>query len=165
MASDSGDAGEERPPEGVDRALEIAVAHMQVLLSSIAGFDGKVMFLTALNVAGISALVGIAASTEPALWLFGFSLASSTICVLLGLGNLWTRDADQFPTPDEAMHIASTNKQGGDALAWRYLKAISRITQNANKVRSRKARLMRRLLIGTPISLGLVVATALTTAV
>lgn len=165
MASDSGDTGEGPPPQGVGRALEIAIAHMQVLLASIASFDGKVMFLTALNVAGISALVGIAASSEPTLWLFSFSLASSTICVLLGLGNLWTRDANQFPTPGEAMHIASTNKQGGDTLAWLYLKAISRITQKANEVRNRKARLMRRLLIGTPISLGFVVATALTTAV
>ncbi len=72
MASDSGDAGEERPPEGVDRALEIAIAHMQVLLASIASFDGKVMFLTALNVAGISALVGIAASSDPWLWCSGW---------------------------------------------------------------------------------------------
>ena len=165
MASDSGDTGGGPPPQGVGRALEIAIAHMHVLLASISSFDGKVMFLTALNVAGISALVGIAASSEPTLWLFSFSLASSTICVLLGLGNLWTRDANQFPTPGEAMHIASTNKQGGDTLAWLYLKAISRITQKANEVRNRKARLMRRLLIGTPISLGFVVATALTTAV
>lgn len=165
MASDSGDAGEERPPEGVVRALEIAIAHMQVLLSSIAGFDGKVMFLTALNVAGISALVGIAVSSDPWLWLFGLGVASSTACVLLGLGNLWARDADQFPTPNEAMHIALRNDQGESALAWQYLKAIGRITERADKVLVRKSRLMRRLLVGTPISLGFVVATALTTAI
>ena len=157
--------GAEDPPRGVARALEIAIAHEQVLLSSIAGFDGKLMFLTALNVAGLSALVGIAVSAEPWLWLFGLGVAGSTACVLLGLGNLWTRDAHQFPTPDEAMHIASMNEHGEDALAWLYLKAISRITQSANEVRNRKARLMRRLLIGTPISLGFVVATALTTTI
>ena len=53
--------------EGGGRALEIATAHLQVQLTSIAGFDGKLMFLTALNVAGISALVGIAASADPSL--------------------------------------------------------------------------------------------------
>ena len=156
---------EEPPPQGVARALEIAIAHEQVLLSSIAGFDGKVMFLTALNAAGLSALIGIAASSSPSLWLLALGLASSTICVLLGLGNLWTRDANQFPTPDEAMHIASTNEHGEDTLAWLYLQAISRITESANNVRNRKARLMRRLLVGTPISLGFAVATALTTTI
>ena len=77
------------PPRGGARALEIAIAHEQVLLSSIAGFDGKLMLLTVLNVAGISALVGIAASADPVAWLFGLSMASCALCALAGLGNLW----------------------------------------------------------------------------
>ena len=163
MAPDSDPT--EESPQGVARALEIAIAHEQVLLSSIAGFDGKLMLLTVLNVAGISALVGIAASADPIAWLFGLSMALCALCALSGLANLWAGDVDQFPTPDEAMHIALRNDQGESALAWQYLKAISRITKRADKVLARKSRLMHRLLVGTPISLGFVLATALTTAI
>ncbi len=63
------------------------------------------------------------------------------------------------------MHIALRNDQGESALAWQYLKAIGRITKRADKVLVRKSRLMHRLLVGTPISLGFVLATALTTAI
>ena len=165
MASDSGDAGEERPPEGVDRALEIAIAHMQVLLSSIAGFDGKLMLLTVLNVAGVSALVGIAASADPTAWLFGLSMASCALCALSGLANLWAGDVDQFPTPDDAIHAARKNTLGEEALIWLYLKAVRKVARRAEATISRKMLLLRALLIGTPLSLGFVVATALTTAI
>lgn len=163
MASDSGDAGEERPPEGVNRALEIAVAHMQVLLSSIAGFDGKLMLLTVLNVAGISALVGIAASADPIAWLFGLGMASCALCALSGLANLWAGDVDQFPTPDDAIHAARANTDN-DVLAWKYLLAIRDVSLRAHEALRRKLFLMRLLIVATPSSLGLVVATALTAA-
>ena len=115
MPSDPNGA-EKPPPQGVARALEIAIAHEQVLLSSIAGFDGKLMLLTVLNVAGISALVGIAASADPIAWLFGLSMASCALCALAGLGNLWAGDVDQFPTPEEAIRIARENPDGEDEL-------------------------------------------------
>ncbi len=151
-------------PEGAGRALEIAIAHLQVQLASIAGFDGKLMFLTALNVAGISALVGIAASADPSLWLLGVGLASSTICAQLGLGNLWAWHVPQFPAPAEAMRAALENRLGNTALAWEHLQAIALASTEAEAIVARKSRLMRSLLVGTPISLGVVVATALTTA-
>ena len=154
--------GAQDPPQGAARALDIAIAHEQVLLSSIAGFDGKLMFLTALNVAGLSALVGIAVSAEPWLWLFGLSMAACAVCALSGLANLWAGDVDQFPTPDEAIRAADENTQGPDALAWRYLTAVQKVSQDAQGVLRRKLVLMRTLLATTPISLGLVVATALT---
>ena len=154
--------GAEDPPRGVARALEIAIAHEQVLLSSIAGFDGKRMFLTALNVAGLSALVGIAVSAEPWLWLFGLSMAACALCALSGLANLWAGDVDQFPTPGEAIRAADENAQDPDALTWRYLIAVQEVSQHAQDALRRKLVLMRTLLATTPISLGLVVATALT---
>ena len=153
------------PPQGVARALEIAIAHEQVLLSSIAGFDGKLIFLTVLNVAGISALVGIVASADPIAWLFGLSMASCALCALSGLANLWAGDVDQFPTPDEAIHAARTNTLGEEALIWLYLKAVRKVARRAEATISRKMLLLRALLIGTPLSLGFVVATALTTAI
>ena len=149
-------------PEGSGRALELAVAHLQVQLASIAGFDGKLMFLTALNVAGISALVGIAASADPSLWLLGFGSASSAICVLLGLGDLWFGDVAQFPTPTEAMRAAREEPGGDGVLAWRYVEVVRDIAESARNVQIHKIRLMRLLLIGTSASLGLVIATALT---
>ena len=157
--------GAQDPPQGVARALDIAIAHEQVLLSSIAGFDGKLMLLTVLNVAGISAPVGIAASADPVAWLFGLSMASCALCALAGLGNLWAGDVDQFPTPAEAIRIARENPDGEDELAWWYLGAVNDASQRAEYVLSRKTVLMRALLVGTPMSLGLVVADALTTTV
>ena len=154
---------EEPPPQGVARALEIAIAHEQVLLSSIAGFDGKLMLLTVLNVAGISALVGIVASADPIAWLFGLSMASCALCALAGLGNLWAGDVDQFPTPEEAIRIARENPDGEDELTWWYLGAVKDASQRAERVLNRKTMLMRALLVGTPVSLGLVVAVALST--
>ena len=151
------------PPAGIGRALQIAIAHEQVLLASIAGFDGKLMLLTVLNVAGISALVGIAASADPITSLFGLSMASCAICALAGLGNLWARDVDQFPTPDEAMRAVRQNPRGEDALIWEYLEAVEEVAQRASATLARKVLLLRVLLAATPASLGLVVATALTT--
>ena len=151
------------PPAGIGRALQIAIAHEQVLLASIAGFDGKLMLLTVLNVAGISALVGIAASADPITSLFGLSMASCAICALAGLGNLWAGDVDQFPTPEEAIRIAQANPDGeAELISW-YLGAVKDASRRAGRVLNRKTTLMRALLVGTPLSLGLVVATALTT--
>ena len=150
------------PAEGGGHALQIASAHLQVQLTSIAGFDGKLMFLTALNVAGISALVGIAASADPSLWLLGFGSASSAICVLLGLADLWFGDVAQFPTPAEAMRAAREQPGGDGVLAWRYAEVLRDIAEGARNVQIHKIRLMRLLLIGTSASLGLVIATALT---
>ncbi len=156
--------GAQNPPQGVARALDIAIAHEQVLLSSIAGFDGKLMLLTVLNVAGISALVGIAASADPVAWLFGLSMASCALCALAGLGNLWAGDVDQFPTPDEAIRTAEENALGEETLMWLYLQSVRRVARRAEAAINRKTRLMRALLIGTPVSLGFVVAAALTAA-
>ena len=135
---------------------------MQVLLASIAGFDGKLMLLTVLNVAGVSALVGIAASADPTAWLFGLSMASCALCALSGLANLWAGDVDQFPTPDEAIHAARGNPDD-DALMWQYLLAIRDVSRRANRTLRRKLLLLRILIAATPGSLGMVVATALTT--
>ncbi len=122
------------PPAGIGRALQIAIAHEQVLLASIAGFDGKLMLLTVLNVAGVSALVGIAASADPITSLFGLSMASCAICALAGLGNLWARDVDQFPTPDEAMRAVRQNpsriregKTHSSGNIWRLLKRLHNV--------------------------------------
>ena len=130
------------PAEGGGHALQIASAHLQVLLASIAGFDGKLMFLTALNVAGISALVGIAASADPSLWLLGFGSASSAICVLLGLADLWFGDVAQVPTPAKAMRAAREQPGGDGVLAWRYAEVVRDIAEGARNVQIHKIRLI-----------------------
>ena len=160
MAPDSDPT--EEPPQGVARALEIAIMHEQVLLSSIAGFDGKLMFLTVLNVAGISALVGIVASADPIAWLFGLSMTSCSLCALVALGNLWAGDMDQFPTPAEAIRAARESPDDS-RLVWQYALAVQEVARRADRTVRRKLMLMRVLVVATPSSLGLVVATALTT--
>ena len=152
------------PAEGGGHALQIASAHVQAQLAAIAGLYGKLMFLSALNVAGISALVGIVASAEPSMWLSGLGLAASSACALLGLGNLWAEGVDQFPTPEEAARAAREHQHGDDMLAWQLMRVLDEAAQQANEVLDRKLRVVRALLIGTPISLGVVVATALTAA-
>ena len=153
------------PAEGGGHALQIASAHLQVQLASIAGFDGKLMFLTALNVAVVVALVGIAASADASLWLLRLGLVAASIGVLLGLGDLWVQDVQQFPTPAEAARVALDNSGDEDVLLWRYLSTINNISQVVDAVRRRKSRLTRLLLSSTVISLGLVVATALEAAI
>ena len=148
-----GTQGRNARPKVWTGALEIAIAHMQVLLSSIAGFDGKLMLLTVLNVAGVSALVGIAASADPTAWLFGLSMASCALCALSGLANLWAGDVDQFPTPDDAIHAARANPDD-DALMWQYLLAIRDVSRRANRTLRRKLLLLRILIAATPGSLG-----------
>ena len=155
---------ESQPPEGAGQSLEIAVSHLHEQLASINSFDGKLMFLTALNVAAISALIGITASADPSLWLVGCGLVASTTCVLLGLGNLWSWEVTQFPTPTEAIRFAEENELGDNALAWRHLLTVNQATSLISKTLRRKSRLMHTMLIGTPIALGFVVAAALTAA-
>ena len=152
------------PAEGGGHALQIATAHLQVLLASIAGFDGKIMFLTALSVASISALVGIIASADPSLWLTGFGLAWAAANVLLGLGSLWSRDVPQFPSPTVIAAITQTQGNDEPAIVQFYLGGIEEASRVAGAALDRKSRLTRVLLFGITVSLGLVVAAALTVA-
>ncbi len=152
------------PAEGSGHALQIASAHLQVQLASIAGFDGKLMFLTALSVAAISALVGIIASADPSPWLTGFGLAWATTNVLLGLSSLWSRDVPQFPSPPVITAITQSRGNDGRAVLRFYLGGIEEASRVAGAALDRKSRLMRVLLIGISFSLGLVVTAALTVA-
>ena len=160
--STMGSQGEE-PVEGGKASLEVAAWHLQVLLMSLAGFDGKIMFLTALNAAGVSALIGVAVTSEPSPWLLGLGLAISSICVAAGLARLWVADVDQFPTPREARRFAEQGTADADAVAWRHFFAIQEAVARAELTLRRRGRLLRMLLIITPIALAVVVATALTT--
>ena len=154
----------EPPPDGGIQTLEIAASHLQVLLAAIAGSDGKIMFLTALNVAGISALVGIEVTANTPNWLVGFGLAVSGLCVLGGLGNLWTQYLQQFPTPEEALRFARDDRNGNNALAWRHFYAVLEAAENAQESLRRRSRLMRIMLFLTPIAFAVVIAAAFTTA-
>ena len=70
--------------------------------------------------------------------LFSLGLAAASIGVLLGLGDLWFQDVEQFSTPAEAARVALDNSGDEDLLLWRYLSTISNISQLVDAVRRRK---------------------------
>lgn len=158
----SDEFAESPPPEGTARALEVAAWHLQVLLTSLAGFDGKIMFLTALNVAGGSALIGVAATSDPSVWLLGTGLSVAGVCIALGLRNLWAANIQQFSTPREALRIARDATGGSEMRDWQYFLAIQLAVRWADDSLRRRVQLMRILLVGTPVALALAAVTALT---
>lgn len=89
-----------------DTALNVAAWHLQVLLSALANLDSKIMFVTALNVAGLSALIGVAVAADPLDWLFWLGLVAAGLAVLLGFGRLWSAESEQFPSPTEAFRTS-----------------------------------------------------------
>lgn len=150
------------PSGGGASSLEVAAWHLQVLLVSIAGYDGKIMFLSALNVAGISALIGIEVTAEPAVWVIGIGLAGTGLCVFVGLGSLWTAGVKQFPTPGNALSFARESDVGDNTIAWRHFFAIEDAIRHADVALSRQKTVMRALLLSTPMSLAVVVIAAMT---
>ena len=59
------------------------------------------MFLTALNVAGMSALIGIVIASAPSVWVLSVGFLLLSACVALGLGVLRSANLQQFPSPEE----------------------------------------------------------------
>lgn len=96
-----------RQPAESETALTVAAWHLQVLLTSLANLDSKIMFVTALNVAGLSALIGVAEAADQISWLLWLGLAGSGLSVLLGFARLWSAESEQFPTPTEAFITSS----------------------------------------------------------
>ena len=153
---DSDSAGEADPP------LDVAAWHLQILLTSVGCFDGKIMFLTALNVAGMSAMIGILIAAEPTAWLVGLGFADLSVCVALGLGALWSANLQQFPSPDQ---LLSTAREVGDRpqeSARQHFASIRDATDVADAQLQFRIRTMRTLLVSTPLALIVTIATALT---
>ena len=89
-------------PAQSETSLNVAAWHLQVLLSALANLDSKIMFVTALNVAGLSALIGVGVAADPVDWLLWLGVATSGVGVMLGFGRLWSVESQQFPSPSEA---------------------------------------------------------------
>lgn len=144
--------------------LQVAAWHLQVLLTSIAGFDGKIMFLTALNVAAGSALIGVEIAADPSAWIVAAGLALLGICVLIGLGVLWAAHVQQFPTPIDALQFAEETQAQSELLHWRHFAAVQDAVEQAQDALRRRTFIMRVLLAMTPLAMLIVVAAALTSA-
>ena len=142
--------------------LQIAAWHLQTVLTAISNSDSKIMLLTALNAAGLSALVGIAITSSPAVWLLGLGLTLSGLCVVIGLGRLWAVDVPQFPDPDEAWGTAQLVGESTDWLQWQLFLAVREAVLLADVSLRRSTLVLRSMLSLTPISLALLVVVALT---
>ena len=148
-------------PEGGATSLEVAAWHLQALLAAIGNADSKIMFLSALNTAGMSALIGVAVASDPIVWLFGLGLSLSGFCIALGLGRLWAADVSQFPTPDEAFELARQAGQDYGSLVWQHFAVLQDAVDHADAYLRRSTQVMRLLLLATPTSLAVVVVTAM----
>ena len=153
---DSGSAGDTEPP------LDVAAWHLQMLLMSVGSFDGKIMFLTALNVAGMSAMIGILIAAEPTAWLVGLGFVISSICVAIGLGALWSANLQQFPSPDQLLSTAREVGNQPQELVRRHFASIRDATDVADAQLQFRIRTMRTLLVSTPLALIVIIAAALT---
>ena len=142
--------------------LQVAAWHLQTVLTAIGNSDSKVMLLTALNAAGLSALVGIAITSSPEAWLLGLGFTALALCVVIGLGRLWAADVRQFPTPDEAWNTATSVGEGADWLQWQLFLAVREAVALADISLRRSTLVMRAMLALTTVSLTLLVAAALT---
>lgn len=157
MAGSSPDRG---PPD--PHAIEIAVAYLQVVLNAISNYDGKTMFLTALHVAAIVAFVSLQASTETHPALFWSGIGGSGLAVLIGLHSLWAVPTSQFPTPAVIMGLARRDDIENDRASWIYLAAIRRSARIAAPIIARKSTAWRGMILLTPISIALLLATVAT---
>ena len=149
-------------PEGGSDALQVSAAHLQVALQSIGAYDGKMMFLMALQVAAISAQVGLDASADPKLELLVAGIAASALAFLLGVWGLWTSETDHFPSPTTAMALARRAGADANRLAWIYVIVMHRAALRTRPIIIRKGRITRLMLALTPIAVGLLMWTALT---
>ena len=129
---------------------------------AIGGTDSKVMFLTALNAAGLSALVGIVVTSSPPLWLSVFGFTALGMCVVIGLGRLWAAEVPQFPSPDQVWEASTRVGEGADWLQWQLFLVVREAAAQADNSLQRSTMTMRIMLAMTPMSLALVVAAALT---
>lgn len=150
------------PEGGGEQALQVSAAHLQVALQSIGAYDGKMMFLMALQIAAISAQVGLSASADPKLELLIAGIATSALAFLLGVWGLWTSETDHFPSPTTAMALTRRARADANRLAWIYVVAMRRAALRARLIIVRKGRITRLMLILTPIAVGLLMWTALT---
>jgi hypothetical protein len=155
--ANAGPAGEH------DRSLDVAAWHLQMLLASVASFDGKIMFLTALNVAGMSALIGTVLASDPYLWLIALGFVLLSICAALGLGVLWSANLEQFPSPPEITRFIREIGGAPGELTRRHFAAIQHATSRADDALRLRILTMRTLLVLTPTALTVVIATAVTT--
>ena len=144
-----------------DRSLDVAAWHLQMLLTSVSSFDGKIMFLTALNVAGMSALIGIVLASDPSVWLLSLGFLLLSACVALGLGVLWSANLLQFPSPDDVLAAVGEVGDDPDELVRRHFAAIQDAAERAEDSLRLRIQTMRALLGMTPVALTVVVAAAI----
>ena len=118
------------------------------------------MFLAALNGVAISALIGVLASLDPPIWLVAWGLGVSIPCLMLSLSQIWLRQVEQFPSPQEIVQIVGVEREV-DLIERRFFNEVLETSMSVERALDQRARLFRALLIGTPLGLSIVVAAAL----
>lgn len=156
----------EYPEGGGEQSLQVAIAHLQVLLAAIASFDGKSMFLTGIGAIALSAQIGIIATgaRDATLAIAVTGLVVSSLAVLSGFLNLWGAETSQFPAPSSLISFRAVRTVGNDELAWAYLGAIMVSSVEAEDVLARKLKRLRRQLVLTTASLAFGIASAIPSA-
>ena len=160
--TESTERARESLPESGRTSLDVAAWHLQMLLTSVSSFDGKIMFLTALNVAGLSALIGITITSEPTTWLVSLGFVLASVCAAIGLGVLWSANLKQFPNPDEILSTSQGAGNDSGELVRQHFLSIREATSKADAQLRFRIRAMRVLLLVTPSALTVAIAAAIT---
>ena len=151
-------------PAQSETTLNVAAWHLQVLLSALANLDSKIMFVTALNVAGLSALIGVAVAADPVDWLFWLGLVTSGLAVLLGFARLWSAESEQFPSPTEVFVMSVRVRERVSTDLWESrertesVRAIRQASYERGRDLQRRHWLLRGLMVLSLITLALTVA-------
>ena len=157
-----------RQPGESEASLNVAAWHLQVLLAALAALDSKIMFVTALNVAALSALIGVAVTADPIDWLLWLGFGTAILGATIGLARLWSEESGQFPSPSDAFLTAVEIQRLGatdnpDRIESREnFYAIWRVSLSLSKDLRQRLLLLRVLLSTTVVALAITVATTLT---
>ena len=157
-----------RQPGESEASLNVAAWHLQVLLAALAALDSKIMFVTALNVAALSALIGVAVAADPVDWLLWLGLATSGLAVLLGFARLWSAESEQFPSPTDVFRTSVTVMQLVSPDFWESRERVENFhafrmaSYRLAKDLRRRHWLLRRLMLLSVLSLAVAVAATIT---
>ena len=142
--------------------VQDAAWHLSTLISRGASFDGQIMFLTAVHLAAVGTQAGLAASGEPPTWLTVAGIALTAAWVLFGVSSLRPRAVPQFPSPIQVLALARLHPRDRANVIQRRFNELAQAAVEVRTVVEWRSRRVSILGYGVPMSLGFVIAMALT---
>ena len=123
-------------PESADglASLQIAQAHLEILLTANENLDGKAGILTAVNIAFYAVLFGALLAAEERSWWVAAAPSLLMIGVLTqGWRTMRPRRLRQFPSPRQLLQFQASGRTDHE-LAWIYLRSIATASTSVTEI-------------------------------